>query len=59
LWRYEEALRSFEQGDLDTAEKILATTSVDKLGNTDPATQWLSAAVQREGDHGGIIDLAT
>lgn len=63
LWRYEEALRSFEQGDLSTAEEILAAISVDKLGQTDPATQWLSAAVQSEGqsdvDHGGIIDLTT
>ena len=63
LWRYEEALRSFERGDLDTAEKILAAISADESGNVDPATQWLSAAVQSEDaneiDRGGIIDLDT
>jgi adenylate cyclase len=59
LWRYEEALRSFERGDLQTAEKILAAISADKYGKVDLPTQWLSAAVQSEVDHGGIIDLAT
>ena len=59
LWRYEEALRSFERGDLQTAEQILAAISTDKYGKVDLPTQWLSAAVQSEADHGGIIDLAT
>ena len=59
LWRYEEALRSFERGDLQTAEQILAAISADKYGKVDLPTQWLSAAVQSEADHGGIIDLAT
>jgi hypothetical protein len=59
LWRYEEALRSFERGDLQTAEQILAAISADKCGKVDLPTQWLSAAVQSEADHGGIIDLAT
>lgn len=56
LWRYEEALRSFERGDLETAEKILGTAN--DIENDMPS-QLLIRAIEEQSSttFSGVLDL--